>query len=121
MPAGFEFIRLLDALSDADARLVGVNGLNLGKLRRKGLPVSDGFVVTTSAFEAFARSSGLEKSVAWFAERASIDDAMERDRYARMVEREVAVLEAKMNLIAYLAGASLVGVIPLLVVVLGHL
>ena len=86
MPAGFEYIRQLDALSEEDAPLVGVNGLNLGKLRRKGLPVSDGFVITTRAFDLFARISGLEKSVAWFAERASVDDALERDRYARMVE-----------------------------------
>jgi len=82
----FEYVRLLDDLSEKDARIVGVNGSNLGELRRKGMPVSDGFVVTTDAFQAFTRSCGLEKSFGWFAEHAKADDAMERDRYARMVE-----------------------------------
>jgi pyruvate,water dikinase len=86
VPARFEYVRLLDDLSEDDARLVGVSGSNLGEIRRKGLPVSDGFVVTTSAFEVFTRSCGLAKSVGWFAEHAKADDAMERDRYARMVE-----------------------------------
>jgi len=86
VPARTAYIRLLDDLTDEDARLVGVSGSNLGELRRKGLPVSDGFVVTTSAFEAFTRSCRLEKSAGWFAEHARADDAMERDRYARMVE-----------------------------------
>jgi len=86
VPAEIEYVRLLDDLSEDDARLVGVGGSNLGELRRKGLPISDGFVVTTRAFEVFTRSCGLEKSVGWFAEHAKADDAMERDRYARMVE-----------------------------------
>jgi pyruvate,water dikinase len=81
-----EYVRLLDDLSAKDASIVGVNGSNLGEARRKGLPVSDGFVVTTNAFQVFARSCGLEKSVGWFAQHAEADDAMERDRYARMVE-----------------------------------
>jgi phosphoenolpyruvate synthase/pyruvate phosphate dikinase len=86
VPAGSEYVRLLDGVSPGDARLVGVSGSNIAKLRMKGLPVSDGFVVTTRAFEAFARSCRLEKSVKWLSEHAKADDAMERDRYARMVE-----------------------------------
>ena len=86
MHTRFEYVRLLDDLSERDARIVGASGSNLGELRRKGMPVSDGFVVTTDAFQAFTRSCGLEKSFGWFAEHAKADDAMERDRYARMVE-----------------------------------
>ena len=86
MHTRLEYVRLLDDLSEKDARMVGVSGSNLGELRRKGLPVSDGFVVTTNAFQAFTRSCGLEKNVGWFAEHAKADDAMERDRYSRMVE-----------------------------------
>jgi phosphoenolpyruvate synthase/pyruvate phosphate dikinase len=81
-----DYIRLLDELSDEDAHTVGVNASNLAELRKKALPVSDGFIITTSAFETFSRSSGLEGSVSWFAERAKSAGATEGDEYARMIQ-----------------------------------
>ena len=86
MTSGFEFIRLLDELSAQDAGLVGVGASNLAEMRKTALPVSDGFIVTTRAFEAFSRSNGLEGSVSWFAERAKAAEPLEQERYARMID-----------------------------------
>jgi pyruvate,water dikinase len=47
----------LDAVRPGDLQLVGGKALNLGFLRRAGLPVPDGFVVTTAAFARFAGSA----------------------------------------------------------------
>ncbi len=77
---------MLDDLSAEDDSVIGVCASNLAEMRRKALPVSDGFVITTSAFEAFSRSGGLEGSVCWFAERAKAADAAEQERHARMIE-----------------------------------
>jgi phosphoenolpyruvate synthase/pyruvate phosphate dikinase len=81
-----EFIRSLDDLSEEDARLVGVHASNLAELRKRAFPVSDSFIVTTSAFETFSHSNGLEASVWWFAERAKAAGASEQESYSRMIE-----------------------------------
>jgi phosphoenolpyruvate synthase/pyruvate phosphate dikinase len=84
--AGSEFTRLLDELSGDDAPLVGAYASNMAELRKRALPVSDGFIITTRAFEAFFSSGGLEASVGWFAELAKAEDGAERERHARMIE-----------------------------------
>jgi phosphoenolpyruvate synthase/pyruvate phosphate dikinase len=81
-----DFVRSLDELSSEDARLVGVSASSLAEMRRKALPVSDAFVVTTRAFELFSLSNGLAGTVGWFAEKAKAAEAGEQGRYARMIE-----------------------------------
>jgi phosphoenolpyruvate synthase/pyruvate phosphate dikinase len=77
---------LLDELSSEDAPLVGASASNLAEMRRKALPVSDGFIVTTRAFELFSRSNGLEATAGWFAAQAKAAGPAEQGRYARMIE-----------------------------------
>jgi phosphoenolpyruvate synthase/pyruvate phosphate dikinase len=79
-------LRLLDELSSEDVKLVGATASNLAEMRRKALPVSDGFIVTTRAFEMFSRSNGLAGTAGWFAEQAKAARAVEQGRYARMIE-----------------------------------
>ncbi len=47
-------ILFLDEITDAAATLVGGKGLSLGKTARAGLPVPNGFVVTTQAYRRLA-------------------------------------------------------------------
>jgi pyruvate,water dikinase len=53
-------ILFFDAVTDADAGLVGGKGLSLGKMAAAGLPVPPGFVLTTDAYRRFARSTDLD-------------------------------------------------------------
>lgn len=86
MPATFEFIRALDDLSEEDARLAGLDGLSLREMNRDSRPISDGYVITTSAFDVFARSAELQATVTWFAERARTTALDEQARYSSMIE-----------------------------------
>src|SRR5215217_2155630 len=52
-----------DQISKEDIPLVGGKGANLGELSRAGLPVPPGFVVTTTAYEAFVETSGIRGEV----------------------------------------------------------
>jgi pyruvate,water dikinase len=52
-------VRSLDELTAADVAEAGGKGANLGELRRAGLPVPDGFVVTTAAYALAAEASGV--------------------------------------------------------------
>jgi pyruvate,water dikinase len=56
MPA---FIAWFEELSRSSGASVGGKGANLGEMKRAGLPVPDGFVVTTSAFLAALDAGGV--------------------------------------------------------------
>ena len=49
----------LEQVGDEDTSLVGLKALRLAQMARNGLPVPSGFVVTTSAYRAFLKTSGL--------------------------------------------------------------
>jgi pyruvate,water dikinase len=48
----------------SDARVVGGKAFHLGCMRRMGLPVPPGFVVTAAAFESFLDANGLRPHIA---------------------------------------------------------
>ena len=52
-----------DEISKEDIPLVGGKGSNLGELSRAGLPVPPGYVVTTTAYDAFVEASGIKGEV----------------------------------------------------------
>ncbi|EQD41664.1 Pyruvate phosphate dikinase, PEP/pyruvate-binding domain protein, partial [mine drainage metagenome] len=54
----------LESVSDTDRPWVGGKASKLGELVREGLPIPPGFVVTTTAFDAFVNSSGLSGRIA---------------------------------------------------------
>jgi pyruvate,water dikinase len=53
-------LRPLASLRAADLPVAGGKGANLGELVAAGLPVPDGFVVTTAAYRAHAAAAGLD-------------------------------------------------------------
>lgn len=55
---------LLVPLDDADAARCGAKAANLAHLRRLGLPVPPGVVLTAEAFEAFLDAGGLRARIA---------------------------------------------------------
>lgn len=59
----------LTSLRAADLPVAGGKGANLGELVAAGLPVPDGFVVTTAAYRAHAAAAGIDP------ERAAADPA----------------------------------------------
>ncbi len=56
---GAEIVLTLGELKAADAGRAGGKAANLGELRGAGLPVPDGFVLTTAALEQFLEAHGL--------------------------------------------------------------
>jgi pyruvate,water dikinase len=58
--AGAEYIRPLDRLSRSDEPRFGGKSANLGELLAAEIPVPPGFAISTAAFGAFVRESGLE-------------------------------------------------------------
>src|SRR5215203_757334 len=52
-----------DEIRKDDIALAGGKGANLGELSHAGLPVPSGFVVTTTAYDAFLEASGIKGEV----------------------------------------------------------
>ena len=53
----------LDAIGSSDADQVGGKGANLARLRGIGLPVPDGFVITTAAYLAALAAAGIRDGI----------------------------------------------------------
>ena len=56
-------VRPLGSFGRADVALAGGKGANLGELVRAGLPVPDGFVVTTAAYTDHVERNGLSEAI----------------------------------------------------------
>ncbi len=52
----------------------GGKGANLGEMAAAGLPVPDGFVLTTEAYDAFAQAHGLQQQIVELAHAVAPDD-----------------------------------------------
>src|SRR5437667_9223658 len=85
MSALTSFVRTLDDLSKDDVGVAGGKGANLGEMRKAGFPVPDGFVVTTQAFELFARANNLEKKVGWLLAKIDVNNEKKLETYASMI------------------------------------
>ena len=65
----------IDEIGKDDLGIAGGKGANLGELRREGLPVPPGFVVTTGAYDAFVEASGWKEEIFALAVRSETEDA----------------------------------------------
>src|SRR5215217_8272139 len=52
-----------DEIRKEDIALAGGKGANLGELSQAGLPVPPGFVVTTTAYDAFVEANGIGDAI----------------------------------------------------------
>ncbi len=64
----------LSKVRGEDVPLCGVKGAQLGELMSIGLPVPDGFIVTTEAYRLFMEESSLDEEIAEMISQVSEDD-----------------------------------------------
>ena len=53
----------IDDLRKDDIALAGGKGANLGELSHAGLPVPPGFVLTTTAYDAFVEANAIQDAI----------------------------------------------------------
>ncbi len=58
-----EFTRVFGKLSKGDADIAGGKGASLGEMTQAGIPVPPGFVILSSAFDAFLSRTGLDAEI----------------------------------------------------------
>jgi pyruvate,water dikinase len=63
-----------DEIHKDDIALAGGKGANLGELSHAGLPVPSGFVVTTTAYDAFVEANGIQDAIVGRALATRADD-----------------------------------------------
>ena len=68
------YVRGLDEVARGDTPLAGGKGANLGEMRRAGLPVPPGFVVTVEAFAAHMKQAELRQEIDERLRTISVDD-----------------------------------------------
>lgn len=78
----------LDAVDPAMDRQIGAKAANLARLRRLGLRVPDGFVITTHACRDFLKAAGLAEAIGRRL-GPTVDDPTALARNARAIQEEV--------------------------------
>ena len=68
------YIRQLKSLTSQDGELVGGKSANLGELLNAGLPVPDGFAITTLAYKKLVIESEFKTQISEILETKDIDD-----------------------------------------------
>src|SRR3989344_9506181 len=58
-----EIVRLFNGLSKSDVAIAGGKGASLGEMLNSGIPVPDGYVVLSSAFEQFIKETDLNVEI----------------------------------------------------------
>ena len=72
-------------LSKEDVGLAGGKGANLGELVRAGLPVPEGFVVTSKAYKRFLKDSGLWDKISKILENTNADKTRELQEASKKI------------------------------------
>src|SRR5688572_20982492 len=67
-------VRDLREISRADVKLVGGKAANLGEMRNAGLPVPQGFVVTTESYRVFLEANRLAGEIVDRLRKLDVDD-----------------------------------------------
>ena len=60
---GFDFVIGLDKVGRQDIKVAVGKGANLGEIIKAGIPVPEGFVVTTSSFDRLIQVHNLDSKV----------------------------------------------------------
>ena len=63
-----------DEIRKDDIALAGGKGANLGELSHAGLPVPPGFIVTTTAYDAYVEANSIEEAIVGRASVSRADD-----------------------------------------------
>ncbi|NPV76295.1 MAG: hypothetical protein HPY59_07940 [Anaerolineae bacterium] len=71
----------------ADLAMVGGKGMSLAKLARAGLPVPDGFYITTDAYRDFVASNGLQERILKILQAASAATPTALDKASQVIAR----------------------------------
>lgn len=81
-------------LSRKDVAIAGGKGANLGEMMNNGVPVPDGFVVTSEAYADFIEKSGLSSKIAKTLLDLNVEDSAKLKSVSKMIKKEV--IESKM-------------------------
>ena len=86
-----DMVRWLGDLTANDLAAVGGKACNLGEMIRVGLPVPQGFMVTTEAYRAFVAENGLARTIAqWVAGAKAENPVSDAEEPATKAEEQEA-------------------------------
>lgn len=81
-------------LTRKDIPVAGGKGANLGELTNAGIPVPDGFVVTSDSYFEFITNTGLDKKASKMLSDLNVEDSTKLKSVSKEIKKEI--LESKM-------------------------
>ena len=82
----FSYVLWFDQIDKTQIPLVGGKGANLGELANAGLPVPEGFAITTKAFDFLLDANGIKDDIAKLVAACDVDDVMQLKQASEAIE-----------------------------------
>lgn len=88
-PSQEKSILWFDQISKEDVPIVGGKGANLGEMKKAGLPVPDGFVVTAEVYFYFIENTGIKKLISQKLSSFSGDDTKKLNSLSKEIKQAI--------------------------------
>jgi pyruvate,water dikinase len=95
MAARSHFIAWFKEIDKHDVPLVGGKGANLGEMYNAGIPVPNGFVVTSHAYYHFIRENNLSIKIQHLLSTANFDNPKSLDQVSKHIKK--LILDGKIS------------------------
>ena len=89
-----KFVLWFDEVGKEDIPLVGGKGANLGELKKAGIPVPNGFIMTSAAYYYFLDQTKLQKRIAQLLKGLNPEDSKKLNAVSRQIKK--LILDSKM-------------------------
>jgi len=83
------FVRKLSSIRKKHLPLAGGKAANLGEMMQQGLPVPEGFVILTRAYQIFIQENGLQEEIDRLPQDAASVEAQELEQAAERVRHRI--------------------------------
>ncbi len=88
-----EYIKWFSEIKPDMLNLVGGKGLHLGEIFQLGLPVPEGFVITTKAFEEFLEKNGIKDVIQKMIKELDVDNTQELLKCSKKIKELITEAE----------------------------
>ncbi len=82
-----KYIRILEDINEGDLAIAGGKGLNLGKLKKSGFNVPDGFCLTTKAYTDFTESAGIGTKIDSIIRSYKNPDSLQLEKISQKIQK----------------------------------
>jgi pyruvate,water dikinase len=93
-----EYVKWLEQVGKEDLLLVGGKGANLGEMVKLKLPVPEGFIITTKAFDDFLKINKIDRKIQELLEKCDVENTKKLLEVSKQIKELIGSKEIPYNI-----------------------